>query len=151
MAFNKNYGVLGVATSYDSSTDKYSYSKIDQFVAADNLTITPQRAQDLDSYRNANGYLKRHVLKHTASGITFTTPYMDNPKMQEFLKLFRDCMKLHGCETFPEKKVRIRYYDTWIDDYSKGFFYFPDTSFQPGGTYKGYPVYLPNTFELIEY
>lgn len=151
MGFEAKKGVLSIATGYNASSKEYEYTKIDQFIAADNLTITPQRAQDLDSYRNANGYLKRHVLKHTASGITFTLPYMSESDAQKFLKLVRECFKLHGCAGQPERKVRFRYYDTWIADYSHGFFYIPDVPFQFGGTYKGYPVYLPVTYECIEY
>lgn len=75
-------GLVGVATGY--SGGNYEYTKIDQFIAADNLSITvsitADRAQDLDSYVNASGYLKRNVLKHMCDGISFSTVYMGYDK-----------------------------------------------------------------------
>ena len=53
-------GLVMIATGYENG--EYKYTKLDKFIAADNLSITPGRAQDLDSYVNANGYLKRNVL-----------------------------------------------------------------------------------------
>lgn len=52
MAFSKSKGLVSIATGY--SGGNYEYTKIDQFIAADNLSITADRAQDLDSYVNAN-------------------------------------------------------------------------------------------------
>ena len=55
--FVKGKGLVSIATGY--SGGNYEYTKIDQFIAADNLSITADRAQDLDSYVNANGQFRR--------------------------------------------------------------------------------------------
>lgn len=150
--YSKSKGLLSIATSHTGgSGGEYGYTKIDQYITPEGITITPQRAQDLDSYRNANGKLKRHVLKHTASGISFTVRYITESELQVLLGYIRTCFKLYGCEGEPERKVRIRYWDSWIANYSHGYFYIPDTNFQFSGTYKGEPIYLPTTIELIEY
>ena len=40
-------GLVMIATGYENG--EYKYTKLDKFIAADNLSITPGRAQDLDS------------------------------------------------------------------------------------------------------
>lgn len=81
-------GLVGAATGY--SGGNYEYTKIDQFIAADNLSITvsitADRAQDLDSYVNASGYLKRNVLKHMCDVISFSTVYMGYDKKEKSKK-----------------------------------------------------------------
>lgn len=77
--FEKAKGLVSIATGY--SGGDYQYTKIDKYIAANNLNITPGRAQDLDSYVNANGHLKRNVLKHMRDGIAFSTIYMKNTTM----------------------------------------------------------------------
>ena len=147
--FVKGKGLVSIATGY--SGGNYEYTKIDQFIAADNLSITADRAQDVDSYVNANGHLKRNVLKHMRDGISFSTVYMGYDKHEKFMTIIRKAMKLKDCAEPPEKKVRVRYFNEWTNDYETGFFYIPDVEWKYGGTYKGTPTYLPTTFELIEY
>lgn len=122
MAFSKSKGLVSIATGY--SGGNYEYTKIDQFIAADNLSITADRAQDLDSYVNANGYLKRNVLKHMRDGISFSTAYMEYGKHEKFMSILRTGEKQPGCTASPEKKIRIRYFNEWENDYSTGFFMF---------------------------
>lgn len=142
-------GLVMIATGYENG--EYKYTKLDKFIAPDNLSITPGRAQDLDSYVNANGYLKRNVLKHMRDGISFSTPYMSYSKMREFVSLLKKGMKQPKCASLPEKKVKIAYFNEWEDDYDHGFFYVPDIEWKYGGTYKGEPTYQPITVEFIEY
>ena len=147
--FVKSKGLVGIATGYENG--EYKYTKIDQFIAAENLSITPERAQDLDSYVNANGYLKRNVLKHMRDGIAFSTVYMDYSKKEKFMEILRKGMKQKDCSEPPEKKIRVAYFDEWRNDYNHGFFYVPDVEFKYAGTYKGKPQYLPISWEFIEY
>lgn len=147
--FEKAKGLVSIATGY--SGGDYQYTKIDKYIAADNLNITPGRAQDLDSYVNANGYLKRNVLKHMRDGIAFSTIYMKNTTMRSFMNILTTGMKQKDCAGLPEKKIRIRYFNEWTNDYDHGFFYVPDVQFQYGGTYEGVPTYMPISWEFIEY
>ena len=147
--FEINKGLVSIAIGYASGN--YQYTKIDRYIAADQLNITPGRAQDLDSYVNANGHLKRNVLKHMRDGIAFSTPDLEYRDMQRLMHIFRMGMQQPDCIGLPEKKIRVRYFNEWTDDYDHGFFYVPDVQFQYGGTYKGYPMYLPVSMEFIEY
>lgn len=48
--FEKAKGLVSIATGYSGSD--YQYTKIDKYIAADNLNITPGRAQDLPITQN---------------------------------------------------------------------------------------------------
>lgn len=94
------------------------------FVRADSYSITPNRRQDLDSNRNANGVLERNVLKHTASTISFQTKTMWNKELAEMMSFIRSHYSVEK-----ERKLRITYYCPDIDDYKTGDFYVPDISY----------------------
>lgn len=148
--FVASKGLVMIATGYENG--EYKYTKLDPYLAAsDGASITPGRAQDLDSYVNANGYLKRNVLKHMRDGVSVNTKYMSYAEMRRFVSLLKKAMKQPKCAELPEKKVRLAYFNEWTDDYDHGFFYIPDVTWQYGGTYKGEPHYQPVTLEFIEY
>lgn len=150
MAYEKAKGVLGIATAY--SNGSYTYTKLDEFIGANNYTATPNQMQDLDSYVNANGKLKRNVLPHSRSKIEFNTPYLKHAKKLKLVKLLNSAMALKdGTCNKAERKVRIRFYNDWTDDYETAFCYIPDIPFQYGGTYSGVPLYLPVRVAFIEY
>lgn len=150
MAYEKSKGVVAVATSY--SNGSYTYKKLDKFVGANNITITPNQMQDLDSYVNANGYLKRNVLPHSRTKIEFNTPYLKYALKKELVGILDDAMTLSdGKCNKAERKVRVRFYNDWKDDYETFYGYIPDVGFQYGGTYDGVPMYMPIRVAFIEY
>jgi hypothetical protein len=150
MAYDKSKGLLAVATSYSNGT--YGYEKIDQYFAAEDLTITPNQMQDLDSYVNANGYLKRNVLPHSRTKTDGNSPYLTYAQKKSLISILNKGMTVgDGKCNKAERKVRVRYYDDWTDDYEHMYCYIPDVSFQYGGTYKGHPTYLPVRIAFIEY
>lgn len=148
MAYEKSKGLLSVATSY--SGGGYHYEKIDRFIGKQDIEITPDQMQDLDSYVNTKGHLDRTVLEHTRSKIEFNTKYLLYSEKCELIRILRTGTRQHGCST-SERKVRLRYYDDWEDDYKYGFFYLPDVTFTYGGTYRGQPEYQPTRIAFIEY
>lgn len=150
MAFDKSKGVLGIATAY--SNESYTYTKLDKFMGINNYTSTPNQMQDLDSYVNANGRLKRNVMPHSRTKIEFNTPYLRHAQKLELVTILNTAMSLNdGVCDKPERKVRIRFYNDWTDDYETAFYYISDVSFQYGGTYSGVPLYMPIRIALIEY
>lgn len=150
MAFKVEKGLVAVATSYING--EYVYTKIDNFVAKDSLNITPDQMLDLDSGRNAKGVLKRNVLEHTASKIEFTTPYQDEDKLQRLMNILRKGFSINDGKTVKkERKARIRYYNEYTDDYSFGYFYNPNTTFNYATTSSGKRYVNGTRFELIEY
>ena len=94
------------------------------FVYKSSYSITPNRRQDIDSTRNANGVLQRNVLEHTATTISFQTKPMYNNELNELMSFIRNHYSVER-----EKKVVLEYYCPDIDDYKVGEFYIPDISY----------------------
>lgn len=150
MAFDKNKGLLSIATSY--SGGNYSYKKIDGYIGAENITITPDQIQDLDSYRNANGKLKRNALKHRVTKIDINTAFMNEEKMERLLGIINTGTKLDDGECKEsERKLRIRFYNSWKCDYATAFCYVPDVEFQYYSTAGGNLRHQPIRIAFIEY
>ena len=112
--------------------------------------MKPSQMQDIDSYVNGNGYLKRKVLKHHRTKIEWNTPYLTYEDKCKLIKAIRTGYK-QGEGSYESRTIHARYYNDWEDDYSTGKFYMPDVQFQYGGLYHGAPMYLPIRLALIEY
>lgn len=108
--------------AYDGYVMKFGSDEFDMgYIYKDSFAITPNRRQDLDSYRNANGYLKRFVLDHTATTITFQTKPMKRHDFVVMMAFIRN----HFSEP-QERKLTITYYSPDVNDYRTGNFYMPD-------------------------
>jgi hypothetical protein len=131
MAFNNYYIKVG---SYTIPLD---------FMKVESYTSMPDQRQDLDSYRDADGYLHRTVLSHTATKIEFETPHLWRWQMQELIQGIKANLTSNL-----ERKCTVTYYDDEIDDYKTGTFYLPGTM-----EYKVYnkQIYAPTRFAFIEY
>lgn len=118
------------------------------FVFKESYKIAPNRRQDLDSTRNASGYLERNVLDHTASTISFTTVPMNNIKLNQMMAWVRS----HYVSE-KEKKIALTYYCPDIDDYKTGIFYVPDIEFPIRMVDLDHNIIEYNSFtlEFIEY
>lgn len=150
MAYQKSRGLIQIATGYSGGS--YTYEKLDGFIGKEDITSTPNQMQDLDSYVNANGYLKRNVLPHSRSKIEFNTHYLEYKEKQQLVKMLNSAMNLKdGVCNEAERKVKVRFYNDWTDDYEVMTCYIPDVNFQSGGTYTGEPRYLPIRLAFIEY
>lgn len=118
------------------------------YIKPESYTIVPNRRQDLDSTRNANGVLVRNVLEHTATTINIQTVPLNNTQLAALMSLLRN-----NYSSQQEKKIRLRYYCPDLDDYKTGDFYVPDVEYPiayvPAG--KNTIEYNPITLEFIEY
>lgn len=152
MAYEKSKGMVSVATGY-SKSGGYKFTKIDNFIEKENLNIAPAQVQDLDSYVNANGKLKRNVLKHTRGKVDFSTPYMKYEKKSKFVGILRKGMNLDDGECNQnERKLYLRVFNDLTEEYDEGHYYLdPSLTFNPAGTYEGVPCYLPTSVALVEY
>ena len=116
------------------------------FIKVQSYKVVPNRRQDLDSTRNANGVLQRTVLDHYASTVEFATIPMDNTQMAAFMSLIRSKYSIEK-----EKKIHLTYYCPDTDSYKSGDFYVPDIEFPiiyiDGTTIQ----YDSVTLEFIEY
>lgn len=116
------------------------------YIKVQSYKVVPNRRQDLDSTRNANGVLQRTVLDHYASTVEFATIPMDNTQMAAFMSLIRSKYSIEK-----EKKIHLTYYCPDTDSYKSGDFYVPDIEFPiiyiDGTTIQ----YDSVTLEFIEY
>lgn len=151
MAYSNSKGLIALPTAY-SEKDGYIYKKLSYHFIQPNggISITPNQMQDLDSYVNGNGLLKRKVLNHSRTKIEWNTPYLTYEDKCKLMLTIRNGYK-HGVGVYKERKIRIRYFNDWEDDYDTGTFYMPDVQFQYGGLYHGAPMYLPIRLAAIEY
>lgn len=118
------------------------------FVFKESYDITPNRRQDLDPFRDANGKLNRNVVPHMVTTISIKTKPMWNNEMNKLMKLIRD-----NYINEKEKKVSLTYYCPDLDDYKVGEFYVPDVAFNMNyvDTENNRILYNSTTIEFIEY
>lgn len=113
------------------------------FMKLESYKSAPNQRQDLDSYRDANGYLHRNVLSHTASKLEFETPYLSMRDMRSLIQNIRANYTNDLART-----VELTYYDDETDTYKTGTFYMPGTV-----EYNLFnkEIYAPSRFAFIEY
>ena len=149
MAYDKDKGLIAIAVSKNGS---YDFEKLDGYIQKEGYNISPAQRQDLDSYVNGNGKLKRFVMPHKRTKIEVDMVYMQYAKKVKLVKILDRAFNVNDGECNEEEhKVRIRYYNDWKDDYSQGWFYISDPNWQVAGTYRGKPTYLPTRMAFIEY
>lgn len=94
------------------------------FVFKESYKITPNRRQDLNSNRNANGKLDRYVLDHMPSTISFQTKPMYNDELDKMMSFIRSHYIIEK-----EKKLNLTYYCPDINRYKTGEFYIPEPEY----------------------
>ncbi len=151
MAYSNSKGLIALPTAY-SKDGGYTFKKLSyRFIQPNGgISITPKQMQDIDSYRNGNGILKRTVLKNAPTKIEWNTPYLTYEDKCRLIHQIKEGYR-QGIGLYKARKIRIRYYNDWDDDYDTGTFYMPDVQFQYGGLYHGAPMYLPIRLAAIEY
>ena len=109
----------------------------------DTYSSSPAQRQDLDAYRDADGYMHRNTLPHTATKIEFETVPMSLKDFQALMGHIRDNY-VDGLE----RKVHLTYYEEEYDQYREGDFYLPATM-----TFNWYTKNIMNSFRIafIEY
>lgn len=118
------------------------------FVFKESYEVTPNRRQDLNSTRNANGILQRNVLAHRPSTISLSTKPMDNTELEKMMELITRNFVAEN-----ERKVKLTYYCPDINSYKTGYFYIPDITFPINLVDVENKTILYNSFtlEFIEY
>lgn len=131
MAFNGSYFVK--VGDYEIPLN---IMKIESYKSSSNV-------QDLDSYRDADGYLHRNVLEHVAHKIEFETTYLTNAQFRALWNGIKNNMTnvLH-------RDCPLRYYDEESDSYKTGSFYMPGTMEYP---HYNKAIYEPVRIAFIEY
>lgn len=94
------------------------------FIFKESYNVTPNRRQDIDPFRDANGLLNRTVVPHMVTTINFNTKPMWNDEMERLTRLIRE-----NYLDEKQKKVSLTYFCPDINDYKTGEFYIPDLEF----------------------
>ena len=134
--------------AYNGYIMKFGNDEFDMgWIFRDTFAITPNRRQDRDSYRNANGKMVRNVLDHTATTITFQSKPMTRHDFALMMEFIRDHFS-----NAQERKLSITYYSPDINAYKTGNFYIPDFEVTTIMQKKsGELLYNTCTLEFIEY
>ncbi len=114
-----------------------------KYMMIDTYDASPDQRQDLDAYRDADGYMHRNTLPHTATKVEFQTPPLYTYEFRELIDNIRA-----NFTNLLERKVSLTYYDDETDTYKTGDFYMPGTM-----TYKrmNIKIYSQNRICFIEY
>lgn len=118
------------------------------YIFRESYVCAPNRRQDLDPYRDADGYLHRNTLAHTATTIQFQTKPMWQHNMDALMAFIRNHYTIAL-----EKKVALRYYSMDTNGYKTGVFYVPDIEFTLNMVLPDEQriLYNSTTLEFIEY
>ena len=149
MATDFSKGMIAVATSY--SGGQYHYEKLDPYM--ESLKIIPDSRQEQDSYRNANGGLKRPgIMPLVISKIDGNIPHANEKELDKVMIILeKGCKVPDGIAN--ENKLRIRFYNNKTRKYKEAWAYYPDIEFDVYGTYKGdgKTEYNPTRIAFITY
>ena len=113
-----------------------------KYIKADSYSVY-RNIQDLDSYRDANGFLHRNVLSHVANKVEFETPAMLTNI--EFASLMKNIQRNY-ISSLEERKALVTLYIPEIDDYVTQEMYIPDIQFTIYGIFGNVIKY--NAFRL---
>lgn len=151
MATDFSKGMIAVATSY--SGGQYHYEKLDPYIEAGSLNIIPEATQETDSYRNADGALKRpDIMPLTISKIEGNIKHSKEKEMDKVMTILKNAVKVpDGIAS--ERKIKIRFYNPENMDYKHAWAYYPEFTFGVYGTYDkdGKAIYLPTRIAFITY
>lgn len=149
MSYDKEKGMFAIATDY--ADGGYVFEKMDSYIAVETFNVTPDIVQETDSYRNANGKLKRpSIMPYVASKIEFNTSHVVGEKMDELMSLIDKAVNA-GEAISEENKLRIRFYNPKTRKYKQAWAYYPDITFGVYTVAMGYPIYTPTRFAFITY
>lgn len=146
MAFEFSKGMVAIQTSS-------GYEKLDPYIEASSLNITPDATQEADSYRNANGALRRpNIMPLTISKIEFNIKHTDGKTMSKVMSILNRGTQISG-GIKAENKVHVRFYNPKKSEYKFAWMYYPEIPFNVYGTYMGdgEETYTPTRIALISY
>lgn len=148
--YDKSKGVIAVATGY--SGGKYTYTKINHdLLQTDTMSSTPNQMQDLDSYTNAKGYLKRTVMEHARSKWECNTCFLTEEQWISICDILEKGFKVKdGKASVSKRHLTARFYNDWKHDYESMHCYVPDITFQYKVALGGKLMYQPVRIAFIE-
>lgn len=124
-----------------------SYAIPNMCIEAGTYKVAPNRRQDLDTYRDADGILHRTALSHTATTIEFTTGYLYESEMNGLMAGLKS-----NYINYNERDANCTYYDPENNNFRSGHMYL-DSNLQFGihDIINGEKIYEPVKFSFVEY
>lgn len=122
----------------------YTFPK--KYIAAESYSVT-NFGQDVDSYRNANGRLKRNALNNAIPKVEFSTPaLLTNQDVSEIMNQIRS-----NYTDATEKKFAATVYLPETDNYVSQDMYIADIGFQMYYADEKIIKYNPINFSIVGY
>lgn len=116
-------------------------------IRAESFKITPNARQDLDSYRDADGILRRTALNHTATIIEFDVKVMKESEMRPLMQSL-----VNSYINYNERDAQCTYFDPETGTIKSGHFYLDSNlSFSYYSTAFGEIMYNETHFKFVEY
>ena len=148
--YDPSKGVIAIATGY--SGRKYTYSKINHdLLQPDTMKSTPDQMQDLNTYINGKGYLKRTVMEHSRSKWECNTCTLTEKQWISICDLLDKGFRVKDGKASAKKRhLKARFYNDWTHDYATMYCYVPDIDFQYKLVLSGELNYQPIRIAFIE-
>lgn len=126
---------------------KFGSADFSNKIKTGSYDITPNARQDLDSYRDADGILRRTALSHTATIVEFDTIILD----EEDMRVLMHAIVLNYIN-FNERDAECTYYDPETGQMKTGHFYL-DSNLKFGllRIENGRKIYKETHFKFVEY
>lgn len=116
-------------------------------IRAGSYKITPNARQDLDSYRDGDGILRRNALTHTSTIIEFDVKMLKESQMRTLMQKI-----VSSYINFYERDAGCAYFDPETGRMKTGHFYLDSNlSFTLYTICNGEPVYNETHFKFVEY
>lgn len=116
-------------------------------IRAESFKITPNARQDLDSYRDADGVLRRTALEHTATVIEFDVKMMKESEMRSLMNAIKS-----SYINYSERDAQCSYFDPETGSMKTGHFYIDSNlSFSYYAVWDGEIWYNETHFKFVEY
>ena len=97
-----------------------------KYISLTSYVSTPNQRQDLDSYQDNRGKLRRNTLDHTRSKLEWNTPPLFERELLSLQNILNS-----GIINAKERKLKIIHYCFDTHTYEQGEFYMPDITFTP--------------------
>lgn len=127
---------------------KFGHCSFAKKIKADSYSITPNARQDMDSYRDADGVLRRNALQHTASIIEFDTIPMWESQFNALMTSMR-AQYLNS----NERDANCTYFDPETGTVGKTGHFYLDSNFKVSikQVWGGKILYDSCHFKFVEY
>lgn len=116
-------------------------------IRAGSYKITPNSRQDLDSYRDADGILRRTALSHTATVVEFDVKMLWESELRPLMNAITG-----SYINYNERDAQCTYFDPETGTIKSGHFYLDSNlSFSIYAVWNGEPFYNETHFKFVEY